>query len=218
MAREVVATAPEVITPPVADPAPLGLAGFALTTTLLSAVNAGAIVGAGELTWLGMAFFYGGLAQFMAGMWEFKNRNTFGATAFSSYGAFWMGLAILVTFEIVGRPAAGGAAIVLFGGSGAIWFLFLWAVFTTYMFVGSLRTSGGVALVFFLLALTFWALWGGALGNDAHGKGWTQIGGWLGYATAIAAFYVSFAHVVNSTFGRTLLPVFPLNRPIGYNT
>jgi succinate-acetate transporter protein len=140
----------------------------------------------------------------MAGMWEFRNRNTFGATAFSSFGAFWMGLAIMVVFGTYNSKAA------FFGPQGDIWFLFLWAVFTTYMFVASLRTSGAVALVFLLLALTFWALWAGALGGDAAGKGWTQIGGYLGLATAIVAFYTSFAGVINSTFGRVVLPVFPL--------
>jgi succinate-acetate transporter protein len=197
----------------IADPAPLGLAGFALTTTLLSGVNQGSIK-AVTLTWVGMALFYGGLGQFMAGMWEFRNNNTFGATAFSSYGAFWMGLAIMVVFEIVGRPVAGGKPAIFFGGDGAVWFLFLWAIFTTYMFVASLRVSGIVAVVFLLLALTFFALWLGANNGDAPGHGWTAIGGWLGYATAIAAFYGSFAGVVNRTWGRAVLPTYPLNRPL----
>lgn len=197
-------------TPPAADPAPLGLAGFALTTVLLSALNAG-FIKTGALTFVGMALFYGGLAQFMAGMWEFRNRNTFGATAFSSFGAFWMGLAILFVFDVVGRPSGGA----LFAGDGAIWFLFCWAVFTTYMFLASLRTTAAVSLVFLLLALTYIALWiGGLQGpvSGAAGKGFTQIGGYLGLATAIVAFYASFAGVINSTFGRTILPVYPLAR------
>jgi succinate-acetate transporter protein len=78
------------------------------------------------------------------------------------------------------------------------------------MFVASLRTTAAVALVFLLLALTFWALWLGALGNAAPGKGWTQIGGYLGLVTAVVAFYASFAGVINSTFGRTVLPVMPI--------
>src|SRR5947209_4076874 len=147
MARELDTSDTVVANPlPAADPAPLGLAGFALTTVLLSGVNAGLIkhvlvtVGhAHALTpvdaWIGMALFYGGLGQSMAGMWEFRNRNTFGATAFSSFGAFWMGLAIMV---ILGSA---NPALNFYGGQGAIWFLFLWAVFTTYMFVASLRTS-----------------------------------------------------------------------------
>lgn len=190
----------------VADPAPLGLAGFALTTVLLSGFNAG-LIKTGALTFVGMALAYGGLGQFAAGMWEFRNnRNTFGATAFSSFGAFWIGLGLLFVFDVVGRPIGG----ILFGGEGAIWFLFCWAVFTSYMFVGSLRVNGAVALVFLLLALTFWALWLGALNNNLPGKGWTQAGGYLGFATAIVAFYASFAGVVNSTWKRVILPVFPL--------
>jgi succinate-acetate transporter protein len=190
---------------PAADPAPLGLAGFALTTVLLSGVNAG-LIKTGALTFVGMALFYGGLGQFMAGMWEFRNRNTFGATAFSSFGSFWMGVGILFVFDTLGKPAGG----TMFGGEGATWFFFLWAVFTTYMFVASLRTSGATALVFLLLALTFWALWLGALNGDAAGKGMTEVGGYLGLITAIVAFYTSFAGVINSTFGRVILPVFPL--------
>ena len=194
---------------PVADPAPLGLAGCALTTVLLSGVNAGKI-GSGALVFVGMALFYGGLGQFMAGMMEFKNRNTFGATAFSSFGAFWMGLGILFVIDTFAKTP-------LIGPDGLTWFLFLWAVFTTYMFIASLRTSGVVALVFLLLALTFWALWIGSGMRQAFGDGWTAIGGWLGFVTAIVAFYGSFAHVTNAAWGRVVLPLFPLNRPIGPN-
>jgi uncharacterized protein len=205
MAREIGNDTAPVVQPAVADPAPLGLAGFALTTVLLSALNAGRIH-TGALTFVGMALFYGGLGQFCAGMWEFKNRNTFGATAFSSFGSFWMGLGILFVFDIFGHP--------VFAGDGAIWFLFCWAIFTTYMWIASFRVSGAVMLVFLLLALTFFALWIGALNGDVAGKGFTEIGGWLGIATAIVAFYTSFAGVANSTFGRTILPVYPLNQPI----
>lgn len=215
MAREVrtVDDAPAVTGPAVADPAPLGLAGFALTTVLLSANNAN-LIHSGSLAFVGMALFYGGLGQFMAGMWEFKNRNTFGATAFSSYGAFWMGLGIMVVFDVLG----GHPKTPFFAGDGAIWFLFLWAVFTTYMFVASLRVSAAVAVVFVLLALTFWALWLGAMNGSTAGHGMTGIGGMLGILTAVAAFYTSFAGVTNSTFGRVVLPVVPLNRPLLKNT
>src|SRR5213082_2645910 len=91
---------------PVADPAPLGLAGFALTTFLLSGHNASFIP---DLIWVGPALFYGGLAQFCAGMWEFRNRNVFGATAFSTYGGFWMGLAIFAQF--VAKNAGGATGV-----------------------------------------------------------------------------------------------------------
>jgi uncharacterized protein len=189
---------------PAADPAPLGLAGFALTTALLSGVNAHLIV-TGALTFIGMAIAYGGLAQLLAGMWEFRNRNTFGATAFSSFGAFWIGVGLLFIFDTVGK-----ATPAYFAGDGAIWFFFCWAVFTTYMFVASLKTTGAVAAVFVLLAATFWALWAGAVAGNAFGHGWTNVGGYLGFATAIVAGYTSFAGVANSTFGRVVLPVMPM--------
>lgn len=185
---------------PIANPAPLGLAGFALTTTLLSADNAG-LIHSGGLLFLGMALFYGGLAQFCAGMWEMRKGNTFAATAFSSYGAFWMGLGILEVFDNVAKAAT-------IGHEGLIWFLFLWTIFTGYMFVASLRTNGAIMAVFLALTLTFAALWIGALRSDAAGSGFTNIGGWLGILTAALAFYTSFADVVNDTFGREVLPVF----------
>jgi uncharacterized protein len=215
MARELDDSGDAVVVPtnPVADPAPLGLAGFAMTTVLLSAFNAGLInsgkVAAGSLIFVGMALFYGGLGQFMAGMWEFKNRNTFGATAFSSFGSFWMGVGILFVFDVVGRPL-----VAFWAGDGVIWFFFFWAIFTTYMFVASMRVSGAVMAVFLLLALTFFALWIGALKGDAPKHGFTQIAGYLGILTAIVAFYTSFAGVTNSTFGRVVAPVFPMNRPL----
>jgi succinate-acetate transporter protein len=188
------------------------LAGFALTTVLLSGVNAG-LIKTGGLTFVGMALFYGGLGQFVAGMWEFRNRNTFGATAFSSYGAFWMGLGILFVFDVIGRPTGGA----LWGGDGTVWFMFCWALFTTYMFVASIRVSGAIMAVFLLLALTFWALWIGAMSGSAAGSGFTQIGGYIGLLTAATAFYTSFATVTNSTFGRTILPVYPMERPVSTN-
>jgi succinate-acetate transporter protein len=206
--RGATATTPTVVSG-VADPAPLGLAGFALTTVLLSAVNAGRIGTGGEV-FVGMALFYGGLGQFMAGMWEFRNNNTFGATAFSSYGAFWMGvgaLFVIDTFAPAGKT--------MLGADGLTWFFLCWAVFTGYMFVASLRVSGAVALVFLLLTLTFFALWIGAGTRQAAGHSWTAVGGWLGIATALVAFYTSFALVTNKTWGREVLPTYPLNRPLG---
>lgn len=211
MATEVeprVTNAVQTVTMQVADPAPLGLAGFALTTTLLSGVNAGKI-GTGSLVFVGMALFYGGLGQFMAGMWEFRRNNTFGATAFSSFGAFWMGVGILFVIDTFAAPANA-----LIGPDGLTWFFLCWGVFTLYMFVASLRVSAAVAGVFLLLTLTFAALWIGAGMRQGFGDGWTALGGWLGIATAIVAFYTSFAGVVNTTWGRTVLPVYPLNVPL----
>ena len=183
-----------------ADPAPLGLAGFAMTTFVLSMFNANFVGSGGEPVVLGLALAYGGLAQLLAGMWEFRNSNTFGAVAFSSYGAFWISFWVLVTFFAPSIPAAdAGHAIGLY--------LWAWAIFTTYMFVASLRTTGAVALVFFLLSVTFILLGAGNSGGHETVIHW---GGYIGIATAVAAWYASFAVVTNSTFGRTVLPVWPL--------
>ncbi|MGA9372697.1 MAG: acetate uptake transporter [Solirubrobacterales bacterium] len=183
-----------------ADPGPLGLAGFAMTTFVLSMFNANIVSNAGEPVVFGLALAYGGLAQLLAGMWEFRTGNTFGAVAFSSYGAFWISFWALVTFFAKDIPEShAGAAIGLY--------LWAWAIFTTYMFIASLRTTGAVALVFFLLAITFVLLGIGESGSDMTITHW---GGYLGIATAVAAWYASFASVINSTFGRTVAPVMPL--------
>src|SRR5690348_13310744 len=133
-----------------ADPAPLGLAAFALTTFLLSGHNASFIP---DAVWIGPALFYGGMAQFAAGMWEFRNRNVFGATAFSTYGGFWMGLGIIVVLADVSKTFAAALA-----GSdltnGLAWFLFAFAVFNTYMMIWALRVSTAVFLVFLTLEIT----------------------------------------------------------------
>jgi uncharacterized protein len=183
-----------------ADPGPLGLAGFAMTTFVLSMFNANFVGKPGEPVVLGLALAYGGIAQLLAGMWEFRTGNTFGAVAFSSFGAFWISYWALVTFFVDKIPEAhAGASVGLY--------LWAWAIFTTYMFVASLRTTGAVALVFFLLAITFILLGAGNTGNNDSVIHW---GGYIGLATAVAAWYASFAAVVNSTFGRTIAPVMPL--------
>jgi hypothetical protein len=185
-----------------ADPGPLGLGAFALTTFVLSMFNAQLVSDAGEPVVLGLAFAYGGLAQLLAGMWEFRTGNTFGAVAFSSFGAFWLSFFVLVAFFAPTIPEGdAGHAIGLY--------LWAWGIFTTYMFIASLRTTGAVALVFLLLAITFILL---GIGNSGGNEDIVKWGGYLGIATAIAAWYASFAAVVNSTFGRTVAPVFPLKR------
>src|SRR5690242_19012744 len=186
----------------VADPAPLGLAAFALTTFVLSFFNADLVNKGGEPVVLGLALAYGGIAQLLAGMWEFRTGNTFGAVAFSSFGAFWISYWALVTFFVDKIPAAKAVAAIGL-------YLWAWAIFTTYMFVASLRTTGAVALVFFLLAITFILL---AAGNSGDHTTVIKWGGYIGLATAAAAWYASFAAVTNSTFGRTVLPVVPLSK------
>jgi uncharacterized protein len=174
---------------PVADPAPLGLAGFALTTFVLSAVNAGLLPKPGEPVVLGLAFAYGGLAQFCAGMWEFKRNNTFGATAFTSYGAFWIAFALLVTFNVANIPAEARPAAV---GT----FLLAWGIFTGYMTVAATTLSRPVLVVFILLTITFFVLAIGAFSSQA---GLTVLGGYLGLLTAFAAWYASAITVIAST-------------------
>jgi len=188
---------------PAADPAPLGLAGFALTTFLLSGHNASWIP---DLIWVGPAIFYGGMAQLLAGMWEFRNRNVFGATAFSTYGAFWMGLGLFVilaeTTKFLGGFAGGDLTNAL------AWYLFAFAIFNTYMLLGSMRVNGAVFLVFLTLEVTEILLVIGFF-NLSHGgtEWWLHAGGWMGIATAAVAFYTSAAGVMNGTAGKTVLPV-----------
>ncbi|HEY3727341.1 MAG TPA: acetate uptake transporter [Solirubrobacteraceae bacterium] len=194
-----------------ADPGALGLASFATTTFVLSIINTG-LVGGGVATASGvvaaLALAVGGIAQFTAGVWEFRTGNTFGATAFCSFGAFWISFWWLLHFGAAEIPKTE-----LFSAVGL--YLWAWGIFTAYMFIASLRTTGGVALVFLLLAITFIIL---GIGNSALAgtlsltNGTIKLGGWFGLATAIVAWYVSFAVVVNSTFGRTIAPVFPLSR------
>lgn len=199
----------------VADPAPLGLAAFALTTMVLSAINAGWIPAAVEPVVLGLAIAYGGLTQLLAGMWAFRRGNTFAATAFSSYGAFWLSFWLIVQFfaPMVGpatakaMPGASAADIAAATASNLNTvlglYLFMWGVFTAYMLIASLGGARAVQTVFFLLTLTFFAL---AIGKWENSVDWTHIGGFLGILTAVAAFYTSFADVVNATFKRTVLP------------
>ena len=183
-----------------ADPGPLGLAGFAMTTFVLSMFNADLVNKGGEPVVLGLALAYGGIAQLLAGMWEFRTGNTFGAVAFSSFGAFWISFWALVTFfEDSIPPEAVGPAVGLY--------LWAWAIFTAYMFIASLRTTMAVALVFFLLTITFILLGAGNSGDHTNVIKW---GGYIGLATAVAAWYASFSAVINSTFGRVVAPVGPL--------
>lgn len=190
-----------------ADPGPLGLAGFAGTTFVLSVVNTNMLGASVQGVVLGLALFYGGLAQLLAGMWEFVKGNTFGALAFSSFGAFWLSF-----WYLINHLPTGAKPNDLFHGIGL--YLLMWAIFTAYMTVAATRVSGAVLAVFALLTLTFIAL---AVGWFAYSvpeftrnsSGWIHLGGWLGLVTALAAWYASFAGVTNSTFKRVLLPTFP---------
>src|SRR4051795_9262141 len=181
----------------IADPAPLGLAAFALTTFVLSAVNAGWVPDTVEPVVFGLALAYGGLGQLLAGMWEFSKGNTFGATAFSSFGAFWISF-----WWLTGHTDLSGAGADAAKGVGL--YLLAWGIFTAYMTVAATRVSGAVLVVFVLLTLTFLVL---AWGEFADSSGIHKIGGYLGLLTALAAWYASFAGVSAFTFKRPLVPV-----------
>ena len=194
--------ADESIAAKIGDPGPLGLAAFALTTFVLSMFNSGILGGAAEPVVFGLALAYGGLAQLLAGMWEFRTGNTFGAVAFTSYGAFWLSFWAFEQFYAGKIPEASL-------GQGVGVYLVAWGIFTAYMFIASLRTTAAIATVFALLTATFLLL---GIGEWAGVEGITKFGGWVGLITALAAWYASFAGVANSTFDRTVLPVKSLKR------
>jgi uncharacterized protein len=198
--RTTVATAPPAS--PAADPAPLGLAAFALTTFLLSAFNAGWMTKASGLAWLGYAFAYGGLCQLLAGMWEFKNRNVFGATAFSTYGGFWIGLGLYV--ELVGLKLLASPATAAEFDRDVGWILLAFAIFNTYMLICSTGVNTAVFSVFLTLELTEIILFAG---NFALSTGIVKLGGYVGVLTALVAWYTSAAGVMNGLRGRVVFPV-----------
>ncbi len=170
-----------------------------MTTFVLSMFNSNLVNGKGVPVVLGLALAYGGIVQLLAGMWEFRTGNTFGAVAFCSFGAFWISFWAL---EVFYAKQIGGNV-----GHAVGVYLWAWAIFTAYMTVAALRVSGAVLLVFVLLTATFVLLAIGAVGPHETVTHW---GGYVGLATAAAAWYASFAAVTNSTFGRTVLPVMPL--------
>jgi succinate-acetate transporter protein len=193
--RPELSIAPQTL-PKIANPAPLGLAGFGLTTVLLSSINAGLLPPEAVTAVVPLAFAFGGVAQIIAGVLEFVNGNTFGTVAFTSYGLFWWWYAFMVWTIGAGwikAPAAVGVATALL----------LWGVFTMYMWVATFRANKGVFTVFLLLWVTFFLLAAGDYGW-AMGK---TIGGCVGMVTGIAALYVSFAEVTNGAFGRTVIPL-----------
>lgn len=187
----------------IADPGPLGLGAFALTTFLLSMFNADLVRVSAEPVFFGVALMYGGIAQVLAGMWEFRSGNTFGATAFTSYGAFWLSFWAYVQFYAadVVKADASGKAVGLY--------LIAWGIFTVYMLLAALRTNVGLVVVFALLTVTFVLLGIGEAGGHTD---IIKAGGYFGLATAAGAWYCSCAGVLSSTFGRPILPTIPLQR------
>jgi uncharacterized protein len=185
-----------------ADPAPLGLAALALTTVVFGVLNAGLLDRSATPVLMGLAVAYGGVAQVLAGMWEFRRGNSFGALTFGSFGAFWLSYWVYEQFMVGRVPAAevGNATALLF---------IVWAVFTALLWVASLRTTVVTSVMLLLLTLTFLLLGIGDAGGHTE---LVKIGGWFGIATAVVALYAAFAGVINSTFSRTVLPLVSLHR------
>jgi len=198
----------------IADPAPLGLAAFALTTFLLSAKNAGWMSNSTGNAWLAYAFAYGGIAQLLAGMWEFRNRNVFGATAFGTYGSFWIGLFLWVRFVVDPAVAAARTPTAIAVTVSALnhdlgWILLAFAIFNTYMLILSAQVNLAVFAVFLTLEITEIIL---CIGNFAAGAAvlpttTIKIGGYVGILTALVAWYASAAGVSNGVTGRLKFPV-----------
>ena len=182
-----------------ANPAPLGLAGFGITTFVLSLVNANIVSPTDTPVVLGLAFAYGGLAQLLAGMWEFRTGNVFGAAAFSSYGAFWISFFFLVTFDAkLLVPTHVGHAL------GA--YLWAWSLMTFIFTLCSFRAPRLLSSLFVLLTTTFALL---AIGSDANSATVTHWGGYIGLATAANALYLVAAFLMEAVYERPILPTFP---------
>ena len=181
-----------------ANPAPLGLVGFGVTTVLLSSINAGLLPVAGEPVVIPLAMAFGGTAQIIAGIMEFKTGNVFGATAFTAYGAFWWWFALLILLgsnHILDLSSAGSAIGVC---------LLLWGVFTMGLWVSTFRLSKLLFAIFTTLWIAFFLLGFGAL---LPNPGLHTAGGWVGLLCGSLAMYGSFALVTNATYGREVIPV-----------
>ncbi|OFW66925.1 MAG: hypothetical protein A2Z12_01150 [Actinobacteria bacterium RBG_16_68_21] len=174
-----------------ANPAPLGLMGFGMTTVLLNIHNAGFFPMDPMI--LAMGVFYGGIAQVIAGIMEFRKNNMFGLTAFTSYGLFWMTLVAIIL--------RGGADPKFLG-----WYLFLWGVFTAYMFLGTLRKNRALQVVFGSLAVLFFLL---AIGHWADSETIIKIAGWEGIFTGASSIYLAAAEILNDSYNKVVLPIGP---------
>lgn len=190
----------------IANPGPLGLSAFALTTFVLSIHNAGASTIVAPNIVVGLALFYGGLVQLLAGMWEFATGNTFGATAFSSYGGFWLsfGVIFIPSFNIV--AAYNGDAVALDHAVGI--YLIAWTIFTFLLFLATFRSTGGLCALFFFLTMTFLLLALGKFTNETVGKA----GGVFGIITAFIAWYNALAGLLTPETSYFTLPTGDLRR------
>ncbi len=188
-----------------ANPAPLGLMGFGMTTVLLNLHNAG-FFALGSMI-LAMGIFYGGMAQIIAGILEYRKGNTFGVTAFTSYGLFWISLAALVILpklfygvkDELGNPILSAPGDLAMG-----WYLFMWGLFTAFMFISTLKKPKALQFVFGSLTILFWLL---ALGHFLQNPDITKIAGYEGIICGLSAIYLAMAEVINETYGKTILPI-----------
>lgn len=178
-----------------ANPAPLGLMGFGMTTILLNIHNAGFFPISSMI--LAMGFFYGGIAQIIAGIMEFKKGNTFGTTAFTSYGLFWLTLVALIIM-----PKMGLADPTPHAYMG--WYLLMWGIFTMFMFLGTLKSNKVLQFIFFSLTVLFFLL---AVRDFSGSHFIGTIAGWEGIICGASAFYLAMAEVINEQYGRTVLPI-----------
>jgi succinate-acetate transporter protein len=181
-----------------ANPAPLGLLGFGMTTVLLNLHNAG-LFELGTMI-LAMGIFYGGLAQILAGIMEFKKRNTFGTTAFCSYGLFWLSLVALIAMKKTGWAEATSSKAMAA-------YLFMWGLFTFVMFIGALKLNKALQFVFFTLALLFFLL---AVADWLGNASIKQVAGWEGIICGLSAMYAGLAQVLNECYGKIVLPLGPV--------
>jgi succinate-acetate transporter protein len=191
---------PDAPAPTPANPAPLGLAGFGLTTVVLSSINSGLLTGDAPTlvaVVVPLAFAYGGVGQIIAGILEYKNNNTFGTVAFTSYGLFWWWYAFMQWTAGAGWIKAPAANAVGFA-------LLMWGVFTLYMWIPTFRLNFCLWTVFLFLWITFFLLAGADLGM---GVAWRHAGGYVGLLTGVDALYLSFAEVTNATVRKVVLPV-----------
>ena len=185
-----------------ANPAPLGLLGFGMTTVLLNLHNSGMYPL--DTMILGMGIFYGGLAQIFAGIMEWKKKNTFGLTAFTSYGCFWLTLVALIVLPRFGlgeAPTKGAMAA----------YLFIWGLFTAVMFIGTLKLNHALQFVFGSLTVLFWLL---ALGDVTGNAAITKVAGFEGIICGLSAIYTGLAQVLNEVYGKAVLPLGVLESPL----
>jgi succinate-acetate transporter protein len=185
-----------------ANPAPLGLMGFGMTTVLLNLHNAG-FFKLGTMI-LAMGIFYGGIAQIIAGIMEWKKNNTFGTTAFTSYGLFWLSLVWLIVAPKLGLGDINES-------SAMAAYLFMWGLFTAVMFLGTLKLNKALQFVFGTLALLFFLL---AYGDYTGSAAIKHIAGYEGIICGLSAIYTGLAQVLNEVYGRTVAPLGPVKRSV----